>query len=93
MDLGSVERESVELSEREKEAIAYLIERIKSSESPEEVQGGIFDAARKNGISPRDFFKTLYMIFLGRDRGPRLGPYIWDLGKDRAIRILKEAAG
>ncbi|RLG08111.1 MAG: lysine--tRNA ligase [Thaumarchaeota archaeon] len=91
VDLGSVEREAIELTEEEKKAITYLIEKIKSSKEAEEIQGSIFDAARKNGIPPRDFFKTLYKIFLGRDRGPRLGPYIWDLGKERAIQILEQA--
>ncbi|MDW8021549.1 MAG: lysine--tRNA ligase [Nitrososphaerota archaeon] len=91
VDLGPVEKEFIELSEPEKRAIAYLIERIRVSKDPEEIQGGIFDAARRNGLAPKIFFKTLYKIFLGRDKGPRLGPYIWDLGKEKATWILEKA--
>ena len=90
-DLGSVERELVTLSNDEKRAINHLIERIQASENGEEIQEGIFEAARRNGLKPREFFKKLYAIFLGRDRGPRLGPYIWDLGKERAIEILRKS--
>ncbi|RLG11804.1 MAG: lysine--tRNA ligase, partial [Thaumarchaeota archaeon] len=74
-----------------KKAIQQLIQAIEKAENPEEIQSSIFDSARSNALNPRDFFKKLYQIFLGRDRGPRLGPYIWDLGKDRAISILREA--
>ncbi|MCD6235624.1 MAG: lysine--tRNA ligase, partial [Thaumarchaeota archaeon] len=92
-DLGRVEKERVELSEAERKAISQLIERIKAAASSDEIQGAIFEAARSNGLSPREFFKKLYMVFLGRDRGPRLGPYLWDLGKDRAITVLEECIG
>jgi len=92
-DLGAVERKPVKLSERERRAVLELIRGIEAAESAEEVQSAIFQAARSNGLSPRSFFKTLYQIFLGRDRGPRLGPYIWDLGKSRAIEILRSNIG
>ena len=92
-DLGVVERKPVKLSEQERKAILELIRKIEAAENAEEVQSAIFQAARNNGLSPRSFFKTLYQIFLGRDRGPRLGPYIWDLGKSRAIEILRSNIG
>lgn len=92
-DLGVVERKPVKLSEQEKKAVLELIERIEAAESAEEVQSAIFQVARENGLSPKTFFKTLYQIFLGRDRGPRLGPYIWDLGKSRAVEILRSNVG
>jgi len=91
-DLGAVEREQVELSWAEREAIKQLIEKIRSANSAEEVQSEIFDVARKNKLSPKEFFKKLYLILLSKDHGPRLGPYIWDLGKERVISILEEAA-
>ncbi len=90
-DLGAVEKRPVELSEEEKRAILELIDLIKASRSSEEVQSAIFQAARKTGLSPKEFFKKLYMILLGRDSGPRLGPFLWDLGKDRAIEILSSS--
>ncbi|MCD6591851.1 MAG: lysine--tRNA ligase, partial [Thaumarchaeota archaeon] len=90
-DFGAVEREKVELSESERKAISELIERIREAADADEIQSSIFEVARRNGLSPKNFFKKLYQIFLGRDRGPRLGPYIWDLGKDRALEILQKS--
>ena len=93
LDMGAVERKPVELTSAEREAVKDLAERIKAAESPEEVQSAIFEAARSHGIEVKNFFKKLYLMFLGRDRGPRLGPYLWDLGKERAIKILEEHIG
>ena len=87
---GRIERKPVELTSAEREAVKDLAERIKAAESPEEVQSAIFEAARSHGIEVKNFFKKLYLMFLGRDRGPRLGPYLWDLGKERAVKILEE---
>lgn len=93
LDIGVVKREPVELTEIEKDAIKDLVERIKAAKDSEEVQSAIFEIARKHGIGIKKFFKKLYLIFLGRDSGPRLGPYLWDLGKERALKILEQYVG
>ena len=82
---------TVEISGREKEAVAQLIERIRTIDDPEALQSSIFEIARDNGIKPRDFFRTLYLILLGVDSGPRLGPYLLDMGKENAIEKLERS--
>jgi lysyl-tRNA synthetase class 1 len=79
----------IELSENEREALSQLIERIRAAEDPDFIQSSIFEVARKNGIRPRDFFRILYLILLGVDSGPRLGPYLLDMGKENAIEKLE----
>jgi lysyl-tRNA synthetase class 1 len=53
------------------------------------LQSEIFEIAKRNGIEPAQFFKALYKVLLGSERGPRLGPYIVDLGKDRVKETLE----
>jgi lysyl-tRNA synthetase class 1 len=91
-DLGAVEKRPVELSEGERRAIMELIKLIEAAQNGEEVQSAIFQATRGAGLAPKEFFKKLYVIFLGRESGPRLGPFLWDLGKDRALAILRRAS-
>ncbi|PUA31888.1 MAG: lysine--tRNA ligase [Candidatus Terraquivivens tikiterensis] len=86
---GRVERGLVELSENERAAVRQLASKILEVKSPEELQHSIFELARSNGIEPQQFFKKLYEIFLGIPRGPRLGPYLFDIGKDEALRLLE----
>jgi lysyl-tRNA synthetase class 1 len=60
--------------------------------SAEVLQSDIFNIARKHGLQPREFFKTLYTILLGTPTGPRLGPYIVTMGPPSVIAALKRAA-
>lgn len=82
---------AVKLSSQEKKAVKELVLVLKETENGDEIQNSIFEIARRNGIRPPDFFRTLYRIFLGLERGPRLGPYIADIGVKRAAEILASA--
>jgi len=88
-DFPEVKETVVELKPEEKEAITHLIRVIESEGDPEKIQSAIFEAANRNEIKPKDFFKTLYMILLGTGSGPKLGPYIIDMGRKSAIEALK----
>lgn len=90
-DFHEARETSVRLKPEEKEAVSQLIGVIESEEEPEGIQTAVFEVARKNGIKPKDFFKTLYMILLGTSSGPRLGPYISDMGRNNAIQALKRS--
>ena len=73
--------------------MAQLIEKLRSTEDPDVIQSSIFKIARTNGIKPGRFFRILYLILLGIEYGPRLGPYLIDMGKDNAIKMLKRSLG
>jgi lysyl-tRNA synthetase class 1 len=81
----------IEINEVERKALEELIKEISKLERGEDIQTAIFDISRKFGISPRRFFKILYQIILGRDRGPRLGPLIEDMGVENVIKRFSEA--
>lgn len=78
----------ITISELERNALSKIVESIRKSEKPEQLQSGLFQVARDNGIEPSRLFETLYNILLGVPSGPRLGPYIFDIGKDRAIETI-----
>jgi len=86
---GRVKRGPVELNENEKMAVRQLASKILEVNSPEELQHSIFELARSNGIEPQQFFKKLYEIFIGIPRGPRLGPYLFDIGKEEVLKRLE----
>lgn len=90
-DFKTIEQAKPTLTPNEEKAIRELITFIKTSRSPEEIQSEIFQAARRNGIKPPEFFKTLYKILIGSDRGPRLGPYIVDIGIEKAVEQLQQS--
>ncbi len=81
----------VDLGEAERKAVADLIASLEGQKEPERVQFEIFEVAKRNGIPPGDFFRLLYEILLGSEKGPRLGPYIVDTGVKRTSSALTRA--
>ncbi len=92
LDFGAVPRVKVqvELEENEREAIQALIERAGRAVDGEEVQAAIFEEARRRGINPPQLFSKIYLLLLGRPNGPRLGPYLFDIGVDRLREALAD---
>ena len=54
-------------------------------------QSAVFDVAKNEGIQARDLFELLYRILLGKNRGPRFGPFMDTIGKETVISELKRA--
>jgi len=88
-DFEEIKETATELSNEEKNALQSLITILEAEEDPEKIQNGIFNAAKNNGLKPGNFFRTLYVILLGVQQGPRLGPYILAMGKQNVIAALK----
>jgi lysyl-tRNA synthetase class 1 len=90
-DFQQIKETSVSLSGEEREALKELIEVLKSENDAEKIQNAVFDTAKKRGLQPAKFFKTIYTILLGVPQGPRLGPYILAMGKQNVIDALQRA--
>jgi len=62
-----------------------------STESePIDLQNSIYQIAKDNGVQPKDLFKVLYQIILASDRGPKIGPFIIDIGRKKVAQTLSE---
>ena len=85
-------QEPIELTMSERETIADLVSKIESQKDAQAIQTLIFETARLHGLEPAQLFGVLYRILLGVKRGPRLGPYIQDVGPARVAQKLKDAA-
>jgi len=89
---GTVTREVVKLKGPEKKAVAEFADSIRTLSDPDSIQNAAFDALKKNGLKPSQFFPAVYSILLGSDRGPRLGPYIIDAGPSSVSDVLAKAS-
>jgi lysyl-tRNA synthetase class 1 len=81
---------SVKINLHEKAAIQELINVLKDEGEAGTVTNAIFNIAKKHGLKPPSFFKTLYLILIGVPQGPRLGPYIIAMGKQNVIDALQK---
>jgi len=64
-----------------KVALKQLADLLQKDETLEDLQNSIYNIAKENQVQPKDFFKILYQIILSKDRGPKIGPFIEDIGK------------
>ncbi len=55
----------------------------------EALQVVIFATAQAQGLAPRTAFKTLYRLFLDREAGPKLGPFLASLEPEFVIRRIR----
>jgi lysyl-tRNA synthetase class 1 len=90
-DFGEIRETRLTLSTNERNAVTELAEFLRDESDPEAVQSNIFDIARKHDLPPKRFFKVLYEILLGTAMGPRLGPYMAAMGREKVTAALRRA--
>ena len=90
-DFGEPEAQKVTLSDKELAAMRDIMIALEDASDEEGYQSAVFEVARHRGISPRDLFQLQYRILLGQSRGPRFGPLVATMGRDRVIEKLKKA--
>jgi len=79
--------------------LPYLVEFIDIIENTadydnlhgEEIQALVFIIPKKYELSQPSWFKFLYAVLLGKERGPRLGPFLGILGKEAVLSMLRAA--
>ncbi|MGA2876241.1 MAG: lysine--tRNA ligase [Nitrososphaerales archaeon] len=88
----SLPETEIQISEKEKAAIVEVSSKVASLKDPQEIQTLIFDTARSNVLEPSELFKAIYRLLLGVERGPRLGPYILDIGPAKVAERFRRVA-
>ncbi|EDN65121.1 hypothetical protein BGP_6672 [Beggiatoa sp. PS] len=70
-----------------------IIEKIDNFDNlpGKELQAQMFIIPKKYDLSQPQWFKFLYSILLGKEKGPRLGPFLGILGKKEVLSMLKKA--
>ncbi|MFW9900297.1 MAG: lysine--tRNA ligase [Candidatus Thorarchaeota archaeon] len=79
------------LEENQLKGIQLLKEYIKETESldADSIQNRIFTMAKNElDISPKNLFRAIYQIILGKNSGPRLGPFLSLLDRDWLLKRL-----
>ncbi len=86
------EGKSVELDENMKSALKDLekyVDENMESLSEKEFSVFIYKAAEDSKVENSDFFRTLYTLLIGKEKGPKLASFLKAIGKDRVLEILR----
>jgi lysyl-tRNA synthetase class 1 len=76
----------------ERTFLAAMAGFLEPDRGEEEIQAGAFDLARRHGLDPRAAFAVLYRALSGQEHGPRFGPFVRLVGRERARAALLRAA-
>jgi len=80
---------NIEISEKMKSVLLELADLLEQNPGEEELQSQVFEFARDKGLEPKIFFETVYMLFLGGKKGPRLAPFLLALDEQFALKRLR----
>ena len=84
-----------QLESRDRDALRTFAARVASVRWTEEAIKESMVSLTKSGSLPVDtnrFFRDLYLVLLGSERGPRAAPFLAVLEKEWVLRRLKDAA-
>jgi lysyl-tRNA synthetase class 1 len=88
MKFHVVEKVSAKLSAKEKTLLTQLAEELDSYSTEEELFDGFYAIIKKHESSPKEFFTACYKALINKEKGPKLAPFIFEIGKDKVKRIL-----
>jgi len=80
----------LEIDDSSKSALKQLVKLLEENVEMEDLQNSIYSIAKENQVQPKDFFKILYQIILSANRGPKIGPFIEDVGKKKVADIISK---
>ncbi len=81
-----------QISPEAKKAFSVIAEKLPKIKNAAQIQQAIFDSAKESNVQPMQLFKSLYLVLLGKESGPKLGSLIIAFGKEKCINRIKEAA-
>ncbi|HEY7367313.1 MAG TPA: lysine--tRNA ligase [Nitrosopumilaceae archaeon] len=87
-DFDEQEKVDVQIDDSTKNALKELVDLLSAESEPDDLQNSIYQIAKKNNVQPKDFFQILYRIILSTTRGPKIGPFILDIGRKKVSQIL-----
>jgi len=79
----------LEISAEMDSALHGLAEILEGEPPEAELQSQIFEVARDRGLEPKELFQTVYRLFLGKERGPRLAPFLLAMDHRFALKRLR----
>jgi lysyl-tRNA synthetase class 1 len=79
-------------SAKQKAGLAKILEYIKLQDQldGQELHTKVHDVKKETGIDPKELFSAIYLSFLGKDRGPKVGWFLSVLDREFLEKRLEE---
>ncbi len=80
----------ITIDDSSKTALKELAKLLSENKKIDDLQNSIYSIAKENQVQPKDFFKILYQIIISTNRGPKIGPFIEDIGMKKVADIINK---
>lgn len=89
---NKIPEEAKNFSPLQKEGLAKILEYIKSQDAldGQELHTKVHDIKKEMNIDPKEIFSAIYLSFLGKDRGPKVGWFLSVLDKKFLEKRLED---
>jgi lysyl-tRNA synthetase class 1 len=85
--------QAAELSPEQRRFLGSLAGRLREGLDGQGIHDLIWELAKEfEGVRPADLFRAIYLVLLGKPRGPRAGSFIAVVGVELAVRRFNEAS-
>ncbi|RDI72067.1 lysine--tRNA ligase [Halopelagius longus] len=74
------------------EALEDLAAFVEEGHDGGEIQGEIYEAAKRHDVDVGEFFEAGYRLFFDQTQGPRLGEFLGELDRDLVVKRLRREA-
>jgi lysyl-tRNA synthetase class 1 len=90
--LKSASEPAIAVDENSAKILKALAEEIRKLETHTETSlaEAIYKIAQDNGADPKDIFKLVYTVLIGKEKGPRLAGFILTAGKNKILPLLEK---
>ncbi|MFC4439551.1 MULTISPECIES: lysine--tRNA ligase [Natrialbaceae] len=70
-------------------ALAELADFVEEGHEPDEIQGEIYETARRHDVDVGEFFGAGYRLFFDEEQGPKLGPFLGKVDREFVVARLR----
>ncbi|WP_207591362.1 lysine--tRNA ligase [Halomontanus rarus] len=70
-------------------ALADLAAFVEEGHGPEEIQGEIYESAKRHDVPVGEFFSAGYRLFFDESQGPKLGPFLSNVDREFVVDRLR----
>ncbi|SDR39291.1 lysine--tRNA ligase [Natronobacterium texcoconense] len=71
------------------DALEELADFVEAGHGPEEIQGEIYETAKRHDVDVGEFFSAGYRLFFDEDQGPKLGPFLAKVDREFVVARLR----
>ena len=90
--MQSNDSERVVLNDNERKAVkdfALYVKENLDDMAEKEFSNYIYKAAEDNGLESADFFRVVYLVLIGKEKGPKLASFVKACGSETILPILE----